>query len=117
MKLGRSEKLRLFIEKLGIDINTEIYSINHPTESNDRRDFQYSGFRIIVQITDDILSYKFHCERFRNTSLNGCMLASFMLFDSDKFHQNLDLFTEEVKKFNKTEKVSVRIFKKLFGLK
>jgi len=108
MKLERSKRLITFIDELGIDKTKEIYSINHPTENEDRRDFRYNNFRIKVEINEGkYLTYSFTKELFLPSSLNGIHLQSlrkvFLITDHEfnTFSKDLSLFQTEVYKMCK----------------
>lgn len=93
---GRSKALSLFIEQLGIDKDTEIYSINHPTEDNDRRDFKYKNFRIITRIDGAYIFYHFLYEKFVDNNLNHLSLASGYCFKASEIKDDLVLFEKQV---------------------
>lgn len=77
-KLGRSKRLEEFRISLGINKDLEVYSINHPTEDDDRRDFQYGKYRVTLTISEGkYLGYQFNYEKFLNSSLTGLSLSSF----------------------------------------
>lgn len=70
--------------------NKILYSLNHPTNTNDNIDFAYEGVRVRCFLENSLVAYQLNQEVFDKHC--GISVISFMFFKREELHAKLKRF-------------------------